>query len=544
MKKLRKRLGALMMTLAMVLSLGAGITAFAAEDSDPLTQTITLIGVTSGDTVIAYRLVEYTDTTYTSYTFNGGFDTFLKNQSDYGTSASAEAYLSTKDSDAVAKLIRGFADVCGTSTYSFPIGDDKIEVAADAGNQAVFENLAPGYYMIMVTSGTLLGGKLYTPNSAVISVKSGVATVAIGGNVIATPYTAVLKSENAPTIDKQVKDEDAGWQGTNTVQVGDTVEYRVEIKFPGYGGKVTDINLTLADTMTNLTYNNDVKVCKPGGTEIPGAVTATDTTTPGTVKWTLDYSAFGATDEGGVTVYVCYSATVNADAADTNNARNSVTLTYSDALTPDEKATTTADTTNTYMFSIDLKKVDSDGATPLAGAKFKVYNSETGTTPISFIEDNDTNGTYYRPFITGDTGTVVTEIPADFRLKGLDEDDYWLEESTVPEGYYAPAGTGITGSDRFKVTLDAAYSTGTEYSGELNAENSKAVAVNEANNGLIVAKGVNTTDKSQYDITIKNSDVPVLPTTGGMGTMLFTVLGVVLMALAAGLFFFCRRKNA
>ena len=305
---------------------------------------------------------------------------------------------------------------------------------------------------------------------------------------------------------------------------------------------VTDLGLTINENMTNLAYlsANGVKVFaslndgkEPAG-EIDGAATAKLNGNGQLESIDIDYGKIKNATLAENTFYVVYSATVLSDMAETDTASNSATLTYRTNSVGDT-STTEASTTNVYGYSFDVQKVKNDGGATLENAKFKVYSQNDNTTPLSFVKE----GNYYRLATEKDADSVekVTEIAASdgngkntFMVRGLKAGTYYLEESTTPNGYYAPTG-------KFQVTL-AATKTGSEIEKTLDNVTSTAAAINDADKDLITS----TAEGNNLTIRVVNSTTPSLPTTGGMGTVVITILGVVLMA-AAGAFFALRRKQ-
>ncbi len=148
------------------------------------------------------------------------------------------------------------------------------------------------------------------------------------------------------------------------------------------------------------------------------------------------------------------------------------------------------------------------------------------------------DGDYYRPAtadeIAGGTG-VVTEVPADFLIKGLNVGAYYMVETTVPGGYYAPKGA-------FKINLTSAR-TADAITGILESTASNMGEMNDSDRLLLGGAAVNAANVNQLDVTLKNSTTPLLPTTGGMGTALFTIGGVALMAAAAAIVILRRKRG-
>lgn len=147
----------------------------------------------------------------------------------------------------------------------------------------------------------------------------------------------------------------------------------------------------------------------------------------------------------------------------------------------------------------------------------------------------------------GNTITVTTTLAVDSSgqliIAGLDEGEYYLEETTAPSGYVLPTG-------RFKIELVA----DTNNAGQLTVDNtlgsgyySNFSAVEAADSGLVGTVTLASLTNSSNDllaVTLKNSTTSGLPSTGGLGTILFTIGGVVLMIFAAWVFMNLRRLFA
>lgn len=218
----------------------------------------------------------------------------------------------------------------------------------------------------------------------------------------------------------------------------------------------------------------------------------------GKVTYTVDLSDFISTTDAGTTIEVKYSAIVENDHTYNNSATvNSNTVNYVPGIV------------NGYTGNVTLEKVDTNGKT-LNGAEFQLLKvtpvekegAEATKTPVNVVRVNDGE---YKVALEGETGATTTLVATNGTLKvtGLDEGDYEFEETKAPTGYKVSSENKaftITPDETKKVSVDA---------------------------------GV-----------FKNTKLSALPSTGGMGTYLFTIIGVVVMAGAAGAFFISRRKGS
>lgn len=564
MKKTFKRLGAVLLAAFMLLS--TTICALADDNTQtgtPTTgKTITLnvSNVADGDTVSAYKLVSY-NTTGNGYEFNEGFESYINTKK--AESQTAEQYLASLDAAGVNKLLEGYATECNTGTaYNLPT----TSASATATNGNASLKLDAGYYLLLTTTSST-NSKVYTPLSAFVKVDGENLVVYAGSNTKALTaeqdgsYKVSAKFEDGPTIDKKTNatksSEDAAWKDTAAAGVGDIVRFYVAVTIPKYNN-VSALNLTVNDTLTNLKYKDgsvkvyqnepNVKGNNTSDTEIQGAIknsdkvvvqdyTVTDGTGKQSLKFELDYAKImeGATQSK--TVYVYYEAIMQKESVveKKHSGENVATLTYSNAAKPDSEHTTDKKQTNVYNYYLSVNKVKNDTEEALKGAMFSLYPDKTSKDAIKFVKATDTDGTeYYRPAAEGESG-AVTVLEANFRICGLDANTYYLEEVETPKGYTKP-------KDRFKTTLTSKLDENNLHTGKLDAAASNMTSVNDADKNLIIA-GINNEVLHQFDATIKNFSTPNLPTTGGTGTVLLSIGGVVLMAAGAYLLFFRKKKE-
>lgn len=542
---LRKAMCAL---FGVVIALGVGAAPAQAAETG-YGKTLDLTGLAAGETVHVYKLMSYGDD-YNTYVYDNtnsnGFDKFLDSKRG---DKSKDEYLKGLSSTEVAEVLDRFL----YSNYDKPTATD---YTVSGTEQSI--SLEPGYYMFTVST-TGSESNMYKPFSAFVKVNGNSSTILAGSMTQASSdakVTVAMKSEQGPTIDKKVMrangtDMASTWKNTKTVAMGEEITYRIAVTIPNWQD-VQYPGLTLMDTLVNQEYvSGSVQIksdegdaatsYKPTGDLSSGAITedTIGTYTNGTqnVSFAIDYSKL----EANHTYYVTYKTKVMSDITGTTDAgnmaaTNTAKLQYNTGQAT--TSTTTESTTSLYTYAAKLTKQDLDGKL-LAGAGFTIYSDAACTTPITFEKvSTGTNTWYYRQSASG----TVTEITADgdgdyLLIKGLDPaKDYYYKETTTPKGYYAPSGA-------FKLDLASQMTAddATEHSGSLSSDSS--VTATATADSALVSGSVNATNANQFDIVVKNSSTPSLPTTGGMGTVIFTVAGIALMLAAAGAFVVLRRRR-
>ena len=559
MKKTMKKCLTLLLALAMLLAMAVP----AAAEEPNYSRTITFTDVAQGDTVKAYKLVGY-NATYTEYEFHGDFNNFVGQYYNTSGTLSTEDYLKDLDSTHMAALLAGYVNMCqipgAAGNHALPT--ESATATADASNQVTL-TLEPGYYVVL-GSTTATNDRTYQLTSVFVQVKNGELKVIAGdGKTEIIDGEVQLKHTTGPIISMSVKDDKgtpAAWKGAAAGQVGEVLDFYIHLKLPDYNNdNVYMTKLALNNTLKGLQYvENSAGVYNTeeiaGATHIDNAVTV-DTVSAyangsQTVTFNLKYQNIKGTT-GAVSAYLHFKAKVMPEAAAAGKTATAETkLDYTFSLDPTTSRTTSAVGVKVHTYAFSLAKLSDEqnaaGANlPLTNAGFTLYSDNTMTTPIKMVKVDATATTdaYYRPALTGETD-IVTEMAANMGadqntllVRGLDAATYYLKETKVPAGYYAPKGG-------FAVQLTGEREAVNETLNGKLAAASSFTATNATDNVLLNGTAsVNGTEMNRLDAHLKNSSTPVLPTTGGVGTVMFTVIGLLCMGAALWFFLFARRRR-
>ena len=286
-----------------------------------------------------------------------------------------------------------------------------------------------------------------------------------------------------------------------SVEVGQTVNYTIKGKVPDYTGFKTYTYL-ITDTMSKgLTFKKDVKVTVDG-TDVTTACTPTYDVEKNANKFTVSIPV--KSYPIGKEILVTYSAVVNENAVavvSTNEAK----LTYSNNPTTGETKDSQPQKKEVYSAKIVIDKFETgkQDTVKLEGAEFVLYKEETieNTKTTRYYKWNDTDKKVEWVTTQADATTVKTDNKGAASFKGLADGTYQLVETKAPAGY-----NQLTGPQEVKV-----------------------------------AGSTTDTTKLSVEAKVANSAGTLLPSTGGMGTTIFYVLGAVLV-VGAGVLLVTKKR--
>lgn len=479
-----KRFMALFAALALVLAMAAP--AFAdtpanAGTATPETGTITINNAVKDVTYKFYRIMDIaTHTSESPYT--GVVYKTNDKWSSFVSDSKWNAYFTVKNGG----IIEVKPDTATNATFAAAfakaakeaIGSDHAaDYQATATTSTVTETVQLGYYLVVPEGWDGV-------NPVVCSLGT------------TNPNVTINEKNGKPTIDKKVK-EGSDFGETNDAAIGDYVEFQLTINVVDG----TPVNYVAHDTMSaGLTFVNkgEHSLSIKRNDETLESSYYQVVTEGITDKCTFEVKFTDGVLKTNDKVVITYWAKINENAVvGTDDNKNSAILKYG----TDGKAT--CNPTTTYVWSFDVKKYTNGSdnrEVPLAGAKFQVKNRDNKTAYFKEV-----GGVYKLAGwdVTGETSLVsVVETPAtgEVKFEGLDSGTYTLEEVEAPKGYNK---------------LDSAIS--------------------------FTIKGVAGADKGQVSygtdstgtIKVLNNAGTTLPTTGGIGTTIFYLIGGGLMVAAA-----------
>lgn len=501
-----KRIIALLLTAVMTMTMS--VTAFAADTNCSLTVNVNGGQDLKGQTINLYKLFGLStsksgETTNYAYTVNDTYKETLAATLNLGDTATNEALVekvSGLDKTSVQKFANDFTVKALTNKLDATKTSGRIN---ETKASHTFTGLAAGYYLVYVT-----GGK---------EIQSSLVTVEKETNTIN------LKTE-APSISKKA-DQD-------TVSIGQVVKYTVTGSVPdttGYSEYVYKIHDELSKGLDFVNDANgapitgntvNVKVAFTGATDASTAPATATIDTANSKKMSLDLSAWVKANQTnkGKEFTVTYYAKVNKDAVVTE--KNKATLEYGNQ--PGETTTTTPSEAKTPTYPLDINKIKKGSNEKLAGAKFRLYSNDADANA-----NDESKAIKVSPVVAGVAGNYVVDPASDntvfesvasingnnynLHVNGLAAGTYYLIETEAPAGF-----NKLT--DPIKVTI-----------------------TKDGDTNWTVKK--NDTAEDDKIIDVENSTGSLLPSTGGMGTIAFTVVAALLVLGVAVSFIRDRKRE-
>lgn len=541
MKKMWKKVMTIILALVMTLGLGTSVQAAALSSGENNNSTnVTITGLPAGK-----------DVTFTTYQVIKTNFNAAANELTYQLPKWAQDVLviggKTED-DVIAEISKLNTD--GTSATEqhdivnqLAAAASKTEYSATwtVSSDTATANLPIGSYLVVASCTDM------TFLNMLVSVNAKADTTDPNGWIL-EGEGAVLKG-NPLSVDKKI----TGKKGTaqapineTTAAIGDTLSYTVTADVPHYPANATHTTFKVKDTPTNLEIKqNTVKVygVKADGTEtdLTGQFTPTlDGNGVLTVDMSEKYLTLFCTNGTYpyATVKITYDAVLMESASIATGNTNKPALIYGTDPYTDSDASDKEipgdGKQKVYTYGLNLTKKNSDNNV-LSNAVFSV---KLGDTKLKFIEDATAKGTYTLAkdqSAARATDQLTTNDQGTFNIKGLDANvEYVLEETKAPSGYFRNHGS-------VAFILTPAADTEGKLTGAIKSVTAKDEKGTALDNAGAWTCGIDQNKTAYVAVTLKDTKIPFLPATGGMGTVIFTIVGDALMILAIVLFIRSRK---
>lgn len=478
MKKV-KRMLALLAAFALVLAMA--VPAFAAN--------ITING--TGKNYKAYKLLNATVSgtgadKKISYTVNEKYTEILKAATSV---TDAKNIIKAIENKTDAAAIRSFAN----DVYAKIKADKTTEDYTSTGKN--FTDVDKGYYLIVETE---LNDEADTYSLVML-------------NTADQDNVTVDSKEESPTFEKKIKEKNdstgdvTGWQDGADYDINDAVPFKLQGTVPQNYGAYNTYKYVFHDEMSSgLTFNASSVVVKVDENTITSGYSVVTTGLKDGCTFEIQFDDLKKISEvkAGSTITVEYDATLNENAVIGSAGNpNQAKLEYSNNPYGDGTGKTPWDKVIAFTYQLVANKVDKDGA-PVVGAGFTLYKWSNEQDKYVAV------------------GSEIKGVTT-FNFKGIDAGKYKLVESTVPDGY--------TKAEDLVFTVVATYDTEDlepKFGTLTIKDGNKVISEGEGNVFTVnLAAGSFTTN-------VVNLTGTTLPSTGGMGTTVFYVVGGGLMAVA------------
>ena len=481
--KLSRKIFSLVLALAMVMGLATTAFAVGEDETTPKTGRITITNALGGETYNAYQIL-----------YLESYDADKKIYA-YKANSAWEEWLRTQttyvsfDSQGYVTWVEGASAADFAKAAKGRLSDKTADghVTPSADGSATISDLQLGYYLVNSTVGALC--ELNTTK----------------------PSVEITDKNTKPTIEKKVQeDSDGSWGDVNDADIGQTVNFKSTISAkPGARKYVVHDKM-----VSQLEFGGVTSIMAGSKTLTEGAEKDYTVVTTDLTDGCTFHIVFAQTYLDSITadtdIVINYTAKLTSDAVAGTGYVNETWLDYGD------KQHTEHDTTTTYTWKLPIYKYHKDGETEtpkaLAGAEFILYKGSEENRVYAQVAKGKLTGwtetkTEATKLVSGDDGMIAVE--------GLDADTYYLEETKAPGGYNKLAGP-------------------------VKVEISHTVSVEGADMTHTLKQ--DATDVAE--VGIENKSGTELPSTGGIGTTIFYVLGSILVIGAVVLLITKKRMSA
>lgn len=456
------------------------------------TATLSITGVVSGDQFMAYKILDafYNETTNViTYEFTDDFQNFLKQSSD-------STYQKLKVDDL-------YSYSSGNISTGSTLSNSDIDRLASAYAGYIKSHSINGTTMNVsdtTASATLQAGSylvLPTATTRVYAVMVGNLDFSASGNTWLINNEEIVAKVSDADVSLSVGEE--GYD-SGSYSIGDDIPFIINGSVPQYPTNAINKVYTITNTLSEGLDFNGVSsvVVKDGDVTLTTASDGKVTNASGeevaviSIENRVMTITFNANYIDSTTITINYIARLNTNAGLGVNGENtsSVNLTYSN----DSYGTGTTTTVpskgdglvNVLLYGLEIYKYATEGNSPLEGAEFTIYKDVELEQVIDVITTNESGIAQY---------------------KGLAAGTYYIKETKAPTGY-------------------------------------------RLNNSVISAKVgpgegslANAETEGYYRLEVSNEKAGLLPATGGLGTIIITLIGLVIVASAIYFFFIYRKKR-